>query len=121
MGVFGDDPRKDGRARKTATKARQMAESRVSRPLLGGTVDSHIEATLATSKRQSVMPLSTVPYVVNSFFVDRVPSGGFKWTLKAVHEELGKVYLHGTATSVLEAIKAMSYCVAKGDWRLDKY
>lgn len=121
MGVFGDNPTKDRRARANATKAKARKEAGETHALLGGSVDALVVKQMETAKRQSVMPLSTLPYAVTSFYVALVKPNLFKWTLKAIHEELGGVYMHGEASSVHACVQAMAYCVAKGDWRLDKY
>lgn len=121
MGVFGDDPKKDRRERANSQKAKTRKEAGETHALLGGTVDALVDKQMGTTKRQSVMPLSTLPYVVTSFYVQRVRTTLFKWTLKAIHEDLGGVYMHGEAGSVHACVQAMAYCVGKGDWRLDKF
>lgn len=121
MGVFGDDPKKDAKARRRAYNERKRAEGGTVHTIMDKTAEALITAQVANAKRHSVMPLSTLPYVVTAFTVKRTPSAQYTWVLKADHSTLGRVYMTGLVTSVLEAVKAMSYCVLKDDWRLDKF
>lgn len=121
MGVMGDDPRKVRQARRDAYRERKTKEGGTSRPLLDGKVSQLIQEQVALSKRQATLPLTRLPYVVDRFTVVRKEETQYVWTLKATHETLGKVYMTGQCVSVLECVKAMGYCVSKGDWRLDKF
>lgn len=121
MGAMGDGSPKARQQRRDAYRARKTKEGGTSHPLLNGSVDKLIKEQMGTQARQATFPDTRLPYTVNKFTVVRKEALQYTWTLKATHETLGQVYMTGLCSSVLECVKAMGYCVSKGDWRLDRF